>query len=369
MRDLRTMIRAHLIQPEGYVGATHSDHLASSAGISPDKVIRLNANENPYDPLPELAAALNNLPIHEYPDQDLVRIRRDLSEYTGRPPEQIIAGSGSDEIIELLTTLFIEPGETIIDCPPTFGMYEFCARIAEAQLIAVERLDDWEIDTEATIDAIEANSAKMLFVASPNNPTGNSMPEEQARAILRTGVVLVVDETYYEFCDESLVGLLDEYENLMILRSFSKWAGIAGLRIGYAIGSELIVSHLMTIKQPYNVNIAAEAAALAALSNLDPLRDRIRTLVSERERLEHAIDHIDGITYSPSDANFLLLQFDDFSGEEAYGFLAQRGIFTRRFGSPRLVHSLRLSVGTPAQNDIVLDALRELASQKGRPQG
>ncbi len=355
-------MRAHLVQPEGYVGAAHSDHLASSAGISPDQVIRLNANENPYEPLPELTAALSDLPIHEYPDQDLVRIRQALSEYTGRPPEQIIAGSGSDEIIELLTTLFIEPGETIIDCPPTFGMYEFCARIAEAQLVAVDRADDWEIDTEATITAIEANSAKILFVASPNNPTGNSMPEDQARAILATGVVLVVDETYYEFCGETLADLLDEYENLVILRSFSKWAGIAGLRIGYAIGSELIISHLMTIKQPYNVNIAAEAAALAALDNLDPLGDRIRILLSERKKLEQAIDEIDGITYSPSDANFLLLKFDGFSGDEAYGFLAQRGIFARQFSSPRLERSIRLSVGTPAQNEIVLAALRELVS-------
>ena len=360
MRELRKMMRPHLYNPQGYVGAQHSDHLATAAGIDPADVIRLNANENPYDPLPEITDALIGLPIHEYPDQDLVRMREALSEYTGRPPEQIIAGSGGDEIIELLTKLFVAPGDSMIDCPPTFGMYEFCARISEAQLIPVERHDDWEIDIDATTAAIESTGAKILFIASPNNPTGNLLPEKDARAILDTGIVLVVDETYYEFCGETTANLLDEYENLVVLRSFSKWAGIAGLRVGYAIGSELIVDHLMTIKQPYNLNIAAESAALAALDHKKQLLARIDTLTNERRRVESVIDELDGISYSPSAANFLLMKFDRFTGDAAYDFLARRGIFARKFSARRLENSIRVSVGTPAQNDVVIDALREL---------
>ena len=361
MPDLRSMMRPHLYQPAGYVGAQHSHHLATDAGIDPADVIRLNANENPYEPLAEITNALIGLPIHEYPDQDLVRIRSALSEYTGRPPEQLIAGSGGDEIIELLTKLFVAPGDSMIDSPPTFGMYEFCARISEAHLIPVERRDDWELDIDATVAEIERSSAKVMFIASPNNPTGNILPENDARAILDTGIVLAIDETYYEFCRDTSAGLLDEYENLVILRSFSKWAGIAGLRIGYAIGSELIIDHLMTIKQPYNLNIAAEAAGLAALQYKDRLMDRIDTLTSERKRLESVIDSLAGISYSPSKANFLLIKFDHLSGDDAYDAFAHNGIFARKFSARRLENSIRMSVGTPSQNDAVIAVLRELA--------
>ena len=360
MRDLIGMMRPHLYNPTGYVGAQHSDHLATAVGIDPADVIRLNANENPYEPLEEIADALVGLPIHEYPDQDLVRIRSALSEYTGRPTGQLIAGSGGDEIIELLTKLFVAPGESMIDCPPTFGMYEFCAQISQAELVPVERQDDWEIDIDATTDAIERTSAKLLFIASPNNPTGNLLPESDARAILDTGIVLVVDETYYEFCGETTAGLLDEYENLVVIRSFSKWAGIAGLRIGYAIGSELIVDHLMTIKQPYNLNIAAEAAGLAALEHKGKLLARIATLEDERKRVEAVIDELDGVSYSPSRANFLLMKFDCLSGDEVYELLARRGIFARKFSGRRLENSIRVSVGTPPQNDLVIDALQDM---------
>lgn len=360
MRDLRTMMRPHLYNPTGYVGAQHSDHLATSAGIDPADVIRLNANENPYDPLPEITEALVGLPIHEYPDQDLVRMRTALSEYTGRPISQVIAGSGGDEIIELLTKLFVAPGEAMIDCPPTFGMYEFCARISEAELIPVERRDDWQLDIEATAAEIERSGAKILFIASPNNPTGNLLPNDDARAILDTGIVLVVDETYYEFCGETTAGLLDDYENLVVLRSFSKWAGIAGLRVGYAIGSELIIDHLMTIKQPYNLNIAAESAALAAIANKDKLLARIDTMTNERKRVEAAIDAIDGVSYSPSDANYLLIKFANFTGDDAYDRFAKRGVFARNFSGRRLENSIRVSVGTPPQNDVVIDILQEL---------
>ena len=361
MRDLTKMMRPHLYDPTGYVGAQHSDHLANELDVDPASVIRLNANENPFEPLPAIAEALVGLPIHEYPDQELVKIRTALSRYTGHPSERIIAGAGGDEIIELLTRLFVAPGDTMIDCPPTFGMYEFCARIAEATLVPVPRRDDWEIDLDATISAIERTSAKLLFIASPNNPTGNLLPDADARALLDTGIVLVVDETYFEFCGASNAGLLDDYENLVVLRSFSKWAGIAGLRIGYAVGSRLIVDHLMTIKQPYNLNIAAEAAGIAALAQRAELMSRIDVLTAERKRIESEIDALETLSFSPSEANFLLIRFAHVSGGEAYEFLGRRGIFARKFSDPRLTDSLRISVGTPAQNDLVVAALRELA--------
>ena len=360
MPNVRDMIRKHLAQPEGYAGGKHAAILRTEAGDSTAQIIKLNANENPYEPLPQISAALANLPVQEYPDQNLVRIRRELSEYTGIDPSHIIAGSGGDEIIELMVTLFVDPGDSMIDCPPTFGMYEFCAKVADAELLTVERYEDWSVDVDGVVATVEKYGTKIVFLASPNNPTGNSLTESEARAILESGVVLVVDETYYEFCGKTLAHLIGEYDNLMVVRSFSKWAGIAGLRIGYAISSELIIGHLMSIKQPYNVSIAAEAAAIAALQHRHQLESRIDTIISERGRIERVIEDIPGVQYSPSDANYLLLQFDAMSGDDVYAALAERGIFVRQFSGARLERAVRLSIGTPSQNDLVISALRDI---------
>lgn len=356
------MIREHLAQPEGYAGGKHAAILRTEAGDSAAEIIKLNANENPYEPLPQITATLADLPVQEYPDQNLVRIREVLSGYTGIAPSRIIAGSGGDDIIELMVKLFVNPGDSMIDCPPTFGMYEFCAKIAAAELLKVARNDDWTVDADSVVAAVENHGSKIVFLASPNNPTGNSLTESEARTILDSGVVLVVDETYYEFCGTTLAHLIGEYENLMVVRSFSKWAGIAGLRIGYAISSELIVGHLMSIKQPYNVSIAAEAAAIAAIEHRDLLEVRIATIVSERGRIERFIASLPGARYWPSDANYLLLRFDRLSGDDVYSALAERGIFVRQFDTPRLERAVRLSIGTPEQNDIVISALQEICS-------
>ena len=270
-----------------------------------------------------------------------------------------MAGAGGDEIIDLLMRLFIAPGQKVLDCEPTFGMYSFSARLAEAEIVSVPRNSTWDIDIPAMLEAID-DSARIVFLASPNNPTGNLLTERDARALLKTGVIVCVDETYYEFSGSTLCPLLDEYENLVILRSFSKWAGIAGLRVGYAIASSELIGHLMDIKQPYNINIAGEAAVLAALEHRGELLERAATLIEQRKRLEAVVDEFPGISYYPSEANFLLCRFERRTAEEAYVGLAQRGIFVRRFPQTVLDSSLRISTGTPEQTDLLIDALRRV---------
>lgn len=342
-----------------YHGVDPSEELARKAGIKPEDVIRLNANENPYGPLDKVSAALSGLPLHLYPDPNQRKLRAALGEYTGQPVERIMAGAGGDEIIDLLMRLFIAPGQKVLDCEPTFGMYSFSARLAEAEIVSVPRNSTWDIDIPAMLEAID-DSARIVFLASPNNPTGNLLTERDARALLKTGVIVCVDETYYEFSGSTLSPLLDEYENLVILRSFSKWAGIAGLRVGYAIASSELIGHLMDIKQPYNINIAGEAAVLAALEHRGELLGRAATLIEQRKRLEAVVDEFPGISYYPSEANFLLCRFERRTAEEAYVGLAQRGIFVRRFPQTVLDSSLRISTGTPEQTDLLIDALRRV---------
>jgi histidinol-phosphate aminotransferase len=359
MSNIEKLMRPHMAKIATYHGVDPSAELARKAGIKPEDVIRLNANENPYGAFDKVAEAFTSLDLHLYPDPQQRKLRDALSEYTGQPADRIIAGAGGDEIIDLLMRLFVERGQKVIDCEPTFGMYAFSARMADAVIASVPRNETWDIDIPAMKEAID-DTARIVFLASPNNPTGNLLTESDARALLETGVVLCVDETYYEFCGSSLSHLLDEYENLVILRSFSKWAGIAGLRVGYAIASANLIQHLMDIKQPYNINVAGEAAVLAALEHRDELLERASSLIEQRKRVEDAIDELDGISYYPSDANFLLCRFDRLTAEEAYVALAEHGIFVRRFPQSVLENSLRISAGTPEQTDRLIDALRSV---------
>ena len=357
MSQLEKLMRPHMAKIATYHGVDPSAELARKAGIKAEDVIRLNANENPYGALDAVAKSLPALDLHLYPDTQQRKLRAALSDYTGQPVERIIAGAGGDEIIDLLMRLFVDPNQKVIDCEPTFGMYAFSARQADAKIVSVDRTETFDIDIPAMSKEID-DAARIVFLASPNNPTGNLLTESDARALLDTGIVVCVDETYYEFSGSTLCPLLEEYENLVILRSFSKWAGIAGLRVGYAIASESLIQHLLDIKQPYNINIAGEAAVLAALDHKDELLERAKSLVNERQRLEQAIDDLDGVSYYPSQGNFLLAKFDRRTAEEAYVGLAQYGIFVRRFSQPVLHNALRISAGTPEQTDRVIDALR-----------
>jgi histidinol-phosphate aminotransferase len=359
MSNLENLMRPHMAKIATYHGVDPSAELAREAGIKPEDVIRLNANENPYGAFEKVAAALTGLDLHLYPDTQQRKLRAALSEYTGQPVERIIAGAGGDEIIDLLMRLFVAPGQKVLDCEPTFGMYAFSARQVEADIVSVPRNGSWDIDIPAMLDVIDG-SARIVFLASPNNPTGNLLTESDARALLDTGLVVCVDETYYEFAGSTLCHLLEEYENLVILRSFSKWAGIAGLRVGYAIASENLIQHLLDIKQPYNINIAGEAAVLAALEHREELLERAMSLVEQRKRIEDLIDSLDGISYYPSKGNFLLCRFERRTAEEAYVGLARHGIFVRRFPQSVLDDSLRISAGTPEQTDRLIDALRNV---------
>ncbi|NQW21097.1 MAG: histidinol-phosphate transaminase [Chloroflexi bacterium] len=359
MSKLEDLMRPHMANIASYHGVDPSVELARNAGIKAEDVIRLNANENPYGAFDKVAEALTGLDLHLYPDTQQRKLRSALSDYTEQPAERIIAGAGGDEIIDLLMRLFVERGQKVLDCEPTFGMYAFSARMADALIVSVPRNETWDIDIPAMLDAID-DKARIVFLASPNNPTGNLLTESDARALLETGVVVCVDETYYEFAGSTLCHLLEEYENLVILRSFSKWAGIAGLRVGYAIASARLIQHLLDIKQPYNINIAGEAAVLAALEHKDELLQRVYSLIEQRKRVEVVIDGLDGISYYPSKGNFLLCRFDRRTAEEAYEELAKHGIFVRRFPQSILDNSLRISAGTPEQTDRLIAALKSI---------
>ena len=360
IEDLKDMMLPHIRRLKPYQGVDPMEVIAERAGIPADQVIRLNGNENPYGPSPRVNEALGSFQFYNhYTDPEQRKLRSILSKYLGAPEERIVAGNGSDELIDLLLRMFLGPGENIIIPSPTFGMYSFTADICGGEAISVPSDENFELDVEAMVAAMTAKT-KAVFLASPNNPSGNIASSSQIRALLETGRLIVVDETYYEFCGQSVMPLMEEYPNLVILRTFSKWAGLAGLRIGLGVMQEELAKTMISMKPPYNVNTAAEVALTASLEDTSVLLDRVKAIVIERERMMGLLQKIPGIKAWPSQANFILFSLPEGQGQRIFDGLCSRGIFLRYFDTPQLKDYIRSSVGLPHETDAVVAALTEL---------
>jgi histidinol-phosphate aminotransferase len=334
--------------------------VAAQAGLAPDHLMRMDANENLFGPSPNVAAALARFDAYGfYPDYRALTAA--VAEYAAVEPEQVVLGNGGDEIVDLAIRLFCERGSGVIVCPPAFGMYATFAVANHCQVLSIPRRDDFSIDVHA-IEALfegtgEDGQPRLLILTSPGNPDGLALPQETIRRLLRLPVAVVVDEAYIEFGGETLVPLLAMHANLLILRSFSKWAGMAGLRLGYAVGTPEVAAMMARLRPPYNVNSAAVVAALATLDDMAHVQSTISRTVSERERLRAALGKLSGVNVVPSLANFLLIRLKERTGRETAGALAQQGILVRSFSDPSLLDALRITIGRPAQNDALLKAL------------
>jgi histidinol-phosphate aminotransferase len=362
--DLTRLLRPDLLAMEGYEPIEPTDVLAEALGIPPEQVVKLDGNENPYGPSPRALAALADArSYHIYPDPQQRKVRRAMAAYLGVDEELVVAGAGSDELIDLILRATLSPGEGVIDCPPTFGMYSFSTSVCGGRVIAVPRREDFSLDLPR-IEEAAGGGAKVIFVASPNNPTGNAVSPREVEALLELGLLVVVDEAYVEFGGESLVSRVTERERLVVLRTFSKWAGLAGLRAGYGVLPPALASLLMRIKQPYNLNVAAQVAVLASLEDVDVLRERVASLVRERERLYRGLALVPFLRPYPSQANFLLCRVEGLEARSVRDRLAERGILVRHFDTPLLRGYLRISVGLPEHTDALLRALGDLATNR-----
>jgi histidinol-phosphate aminotransferase len=354
------LVRMHLQDLEEYEPIEPPEVLARRLNIPVEDIVKLDGNENPYGPEPNLYNRLSSYTnYHIYPDPHQRIMRQALSDYTLVNPSNIVVGSGCDELIDLLLRLTLEPGDEVIDCIPTFGMYAFCTRVCGGSVVRVPRTDDFQVDLNAVIESI-GNRTKVVFLTSPNNPTGNLVTEEILSGILDTGVLVVVDETYYEFSGHTFASLVSAHENLIVLRSMSKWAGLASLRIGYGIMSNRVASYLMAIKPPYNVNGAAQVALVSALENRAILLNRVEALVKERQWLSLQLAKFKAVQPLPSSGNFILCKFIGKSAHQVNQELIQRGIFTRHFNNQVLQDYLRITVPTRVQSDVLLNALGDI---------
>jgi histidinol-phosphate aminotransferase len=360
-------IRKHLESLPAYTPIEPFEVLSARLGRSPDQIIKLDANENPYGPLPAVREALGGMDFpHIYPDPESRALRKALEKFSGVPAEYLLAGSGADELLDLLMRFLLEPGDYILSCPPTFGMYSFDAELNAARVIEVPRHADFSLDMDAIRKTVETNQPKILFIASPNNPDGSLLDKKVIDQLLTLPLLVVLDEAYIEFADDNLgssLSLIKEVparENLVVLRTFSKWAGLAGLRIGYGAFPAWLMPTLWKAKQPYNVNVAASLAAQVSLENTDQLKKVVGLLKDERSRLYKALQDISFLKPYPTHSNFILCQVIGQDALELKTRLAQEhGIFIRYFNKPGLRDCVRISVGRPEDTDALIKALKE----------
>ena len=363
MFDATEGIRPQVRSMKAYEPVLPFEVLSKRLGRSPSDIVKLDGNENPYGPLPTVLQALGTLSFPNiYPDPDSTILRESLAEHFGMPPEHLLAGAGSDELIDLLMRLFLEPGDRIVICPPTFGMYAFDAAINAGEVIEVGRLSDFGVDVERIEQAIQEYRPKLVFLATPNNPDGGLIPLDGLVRLLDVPAVVVLDEAYIDFAPDGSSRLTEvpERDNLVVLRTFSKWAGLAGLRVGFGAFPLSLMPHLWKIKQPYNISVAATAAALASLERIDELSAIGRKLVAERERMFTELSEIPYLDPFPSQANFVLCQVLNRDAAGLQATLANSGILVRHFATPELDDYIRITVGKPEHTATLLEALRQL---------
>ena len=376
--DPSTALRPALRGMDGYEPIEPPEEVAARYGVAPGDVVKLDGNENPYGPSPRALEALaGGYAAHRYPDPEQRRLREALGARHGVPPECVVAGAGADEIIDLVFRIFVAAGDRVVIASPTFGMYPFGAELAGAELADVPRRDDWSVDLEALAAACEG--AKAVFLPSPNNPTGGLLPQGAADRLRASGAIVVIDEAYVEFASghegvhagpPSLAadaadasGESEGGAPLIVLRTFSKWAGLAGLRVGYGVMPAAVAALLLQCKQPYGVSTAAEAAALASLEDAALLDERACAIAGERERLAAELRAGGWLEPAPSQANFLLCRLAFGSGAALREALARRGVFVRFFTHNRLRAHVRISIGAPGDSERLLAALAEARAE------
>src|SRR5436189_3440501 len=344
--NLERLVRDNIKKMTAYSSARHE--------FSGEASVFLDANENSFgSPLPDN--------FNRYPDPLQMEVKEKLSKIKGVPPQNIFLGNGSDEAIDLLFRIFCEPGrDNAIIFPPTYGMYEVCAEMNDIKVKKINLTKDYQLQIDEIENAIDPFT-KLIFICSPNNPTGNSINRADIEIILNNfNGVVVIDEAYINYAKQkTFISELTEYPNLVVMQTLSKAWGLAGLRLGMAFASQQIIDLFNKVKYPYNINTATQLLALDALNNIECVNQHISITVSEREKLKTDLLNLSATEFVyPSDANFLLVKIKN--TKEIYESLCAEGIIVRDRSKIVLCDDcLRITIGTPGENSKLINLLKK----------
>ena len=343
--NLQNLVRVNVQKLQPYSSA-RDEYKASGT-----EMIFLDANENPFE---------NG--VNRYPDPQQRDLKSALAKLKNVKEEQILLGNGSDEVLDLIFRAFCEPGvDNVITLPPTYGMYKVLAEINNIENLEVLLTEEFQLDVKSILKSVDEQT-KLLFICSPNNPTGNAFDARNIKALLENfNGIVVIDEAYIDFSSyETWIGFLDLYPNLIVTQTLSKAYGMAGIRLGVCYASATIISVLNKIKPPYNVNELTQQKALERVLAVDEVFDEVESILEERNRLMIALQEIKFIKeIFPTDANFVLVKVDD--ATKCYQELIEKGIVIRnRTTQPLCENTLRFTIGTSEENKKLIEALKEI---------
>ena len=348
----------HWINPE--IRAISAYHVANATGL-----VKLDAMENPYvwpkALQNEWASLLSSVDINRYPDPHAAGLKQRLRNSMGIPEEMsLLLGNGSDEIIQMIIMALAGPGRTVLSVDPGFVMYRMISTFCGMKYYGVPlKADDFSLDTQALLEAMEQHNPAVVFLAYPNNPTGNLFAEADLIKIIEAAPGLVViDEAYAPFTDATFMGHLGNYDNLVVMRTLSKM-GLAGLRLGYLVGSSVWLDEFDKVRMPYNINVLTQVSADFALKHLDVLDQQTETIRSDRQALFDELSALEGVTPYSSEANFILVKTPQGRAAEIFEGMKQLGVLIKKLDGahPLLADSLRLTIGTSEENGACIEAL------------
>lgn len=327
------------------------------------QAVRLDKGELPFPPSDLVIKALIGAvsQINRYPDLMGGSLRDSLAHYTSTQSEQIIIGNGSDDLIELILKVFVSPGDEVLLPIPTFFVYEFATNVVGGKPIFVPRDAQFDVEIEQLLSQVTAKT-KVIFLANPNNPTANLISREKIISLLKqVDCLVVVDECYYEIAGETVIDLIEEYPHLLVLRSFSKSFGLAGIRLGYAVANATTIDYLYRLAQLFPVNKLALIAGEAALQDLNYIQENLKKIYLEREKLKNDLTDLGLIVY-PSATNFLFVKTIGISSQELVEKIAKREIYVADFGLKQGLDGcyFRTSVGSAKENQQLVEALKEI---------
>ncbi|MFX1278104.1 MAG: histidinol-phosphate transaminase [Promethearchaeota archaeon] len=358
--ELNELLREHLRKFSAY-----------EPGEQPteDGWLKLNTNENPFPPIPEILNDIKNAvneKIRLYPDPTSFELRKEILNVLLRDKDtltnrnSIFIGNGSDEIFDIIFKIFIDPDDEVVIFYPSYGLYKVIATLYNAKIIELQLNDDFSIP-----DAAFNVKGKLMFINSPNNPNGKSFNSETILKLCESfSGVVVVDEAYADFSDQTSLSLLKKVKNLIVIRSFSKSFSLASLRIGFALADPAIIKEMNKVKLPYNINYLAQVAALSCIKHSKKILERNKTIIEERQRLTEILNQFEGITVLASDSNFIFVKFEDKAKTLQFVWdLREMKIIVRHFSKPGLYNYIRVTIGTVEDNNKFIDAFTKIAKK------
>ena len=318
-------------------------------------------NESPYGPSPKARAVLATFSdTHRYPPFDAGEARAALATYTGKPASQIICGAGLDDVLNTLMHTILETEDEVIISEPTFGVYRSLVSLYGGAIVDAPLTSDFTLDAERVLGSV-TDRTKLIIICNPNNPSGNSFdPDAITRIVTEAPCLVAIDEAYSEFAGKTYLPLMDDHDNVIILRTLSKFAGLAGMRVGYGIFPAALMPFLLTVVPPFhNLTVTSTAVVVTSLDDLPHLTGIVGRINTDREALAHNLRELPGVTPLPSDTNFLLVRLPVEDAGPVVRALAERGIYVRFFSKPELGirDCLRVTIGTTEENEIFLNEL------------